>query len=251
MNKLADEEKNYRQTLAKDPENIHALVNLGKVLSVKGDFKESKNYFEQALKHLVFDAWVLTEYGYTLFKLEELEKAEEIYRKVLDQNPAHLQAAYYLGILYERLEEIEKAIEVYQESFKQNPYSILLLREIYQLTGKKFYLPWIQKAELLKELTIDNYKAKIIGNIKSVGNIRYKYLLLFYEENKLEPIFYVSLEINTLAEETDTPIYFLCSFSEEGHSNFGFLELEATLDNFAKKALEIVAQKYGFSLKEQ
>lgn len=212
MNKsqLDTKEKQYRELLSKDPENVDVLVGLGDTLTEKGD----------------------------------LDEAEIIYRKAQQIEPGYARIAFSLGNLLINKNDTKAAAEAFLEGFKINPYCTLLLKAYYGVTKSGFYIPSIIVAAPVKELTIEKYRAVIITDIRHSGNIGYDYVMLLYDGDNPLPIYYVSLENNNLFAEMGGTKNFLCAFDESGHANFGGFEQESTVDNFEKKAIELVKEKY-------
>ena len=137
------------------------------------------------------------------------------------------------------------AAVVFLESFKLNPYCTLLLKGYFDATNKQFYIPWVVEATPVKELTIGKYKAVIVSEIKSMGKIGYDYIMFLFEGEEEIPMYFVSLENNTLYDEMGGPKDFLCAFDkEQGHVNFGGFELELNVENFEKKAIEIISSRF-------
>ena len=173
------------------------------------------------------------------------DEEEKEYREILQNNPKNAKAALNLGNLLEEKGDMEGATKVLLESFKLNYYCTALLREYYRLTKNDFYIPMVIDANPEKHFEYKDYKAIALNIIKSMGRISYKYILYLYKGENVFPIYYVSLEKNNLFEELGGPSHFLCAFEKgQGHVNYGGFEEEVTIENFTRKALEIVMQKY-------
>ena len=97
-----------------------------------------------------------------------------------------------------------------------------------------------------KRVKLGNYEAFIVDNIKSIGQIQYRYLLFLYDnKDKHLPIFFVSAEQNMLSIQSNSPSYFFCAFEEKGHVNYGLDETIGDIDFFEKKAIELANNKYN------
>ncbi|MHA1306508.1 MAG: tetratricopeptide repeat protein [Candidatus Heimdallarchaeota archaeon] len=176
----------------------------------------------------------------------QLDKEEKQYRELLAKDPAKAETAYKLGNLLLKKNDLKAAAVVFLEGFKLNPYCTLLLKGYFDATKSGFYIPSIIAATPVKDLIIGNYRAVILTEIRYTGSIAYDYIMFLYDRDNLIPIYYVSLETNTLYDEMGGPKNFLCAFDESGHTNFGGFEQESTVDNFEKKAIEVVKTKYQF-----
>ncbi|MHA1309038.1 MAG: tetratricopeptide repeat protein [Candidatus Heimdallarchaeota archaeon] len=174
----------------------------------------------------------------------QLDKEEKQYRELLDMDPANAETAFKLGNLLLKKNDLKAAAVVFLEGFKLNPYCTLLLKGYCNATKSGFYTPSIINATPVRELTLGKYKAVILSEINSTGNIGYDLVMFLYEGDDPKPIFFVSLENNALYDEMGGSKNFLCAFDENGHSNFGGFELESTVDNFEKKAIGLVKSKY-------
>jgi len=179
-----------------------------------------------------------------LLDKSQLDKEEKQYRELLDKDPANAETAYKLGNLFLKKKDLKAAAEVFIEGFKLNPFCTLLLKGYYGATKTGFYIPSIIVAWPVKELTIENYRAVIVDNIRHTGQISFDMVMFLYEGDNPLPIFYVSLENNNLYSEMGGPKNFLCAFDEGGHSNFGGFEHELTVSNFEKRAIELVKGKF-------
>ena len=195
--------------------------------------------------------------GVVQYDLNKLNAAEQAYKKALELKPKYTKAALNLANVLEEKGEINEAAEALLQAFKQNRYCTTLLREYYRLTKTGFYIPNIVEAypekyyDYKDKSSNEDYIAIVLDIIQSIGDIRYKYLLYFYQGEVDIPIYYVSLEKNNLFEELGGPTHFLCAFEKENsHLNFGGFDEDITIENFAKRALEIVAQKFEFEVKD-
>ncbi|MHA1243791.1 MAG: tetratricopeptide repeat protein [Candidatus Heimdallarchaeota archaeon] len=174
----------------------------------------------------------------------QLDKEEKQYRELLDMDPANAETSYKLGNLLLTKNDLKAAAVVFLDGFKLNPFCTLLLKGYYGATKTGFYIPSIIVARPVKELTIENYRAVIVDNIRHTGQISFDMVMFLYDVDNPMPICYISLENNNLYSEMGGPKNFLCAFDEGGHSNFGGFEQELTVSNFEKRAIELVKGKY-------
>lgn len=238
-------EEIYRKLLAIKPNQINIWYNLALILNKKQDWEATREAYLKVLELEPNDKHTWVNYGVLLNRLGELEESEKAYRKALAIDPKYAKAALNLGLLLEEnLSNASAAAKVYKQSFSENPYCILLLAHYYRAIENNRYLPSIVDAQPKKEFSFESFKAVVVDEIDSIGKIEYEYLLILYGDKSNEPLFYASLERNTLFKDLGPPSHFLCGFDETGHLNFGGFEEKINLDNFTKKALEIVGTKY-------
>ena len=238
-------EKIYRKLLTTKPNQISIWYNLALILNKKEDWEATREAYLKILELEPNDKHSWVNYGALLNRLRELEEAEQAFRKALAIDSKYAKAALNLGLLLEEdLSNVSAAAEVYKQSFAENPYCILLLAYYYRTIENNRYLPSIVDAQPKKDFTFEGFKAVVVDEIYSIGKIEYDYLLFLYDDKSNEPLFYVSLERNTLFNDLGPPSHFLCGFDDSGHLNYGGFEEEVNLANFTKKALEIVGNKY-------
>ncbi|MBD3192989.1 MAG: tetratricopeptide repeat protein [Candidatus Heimdallarchaeota archaeon] len=247
MNNLDEAEIIFKKLLEKDAINPGSWFNLAIILDRKGEFPAAKEAYLEVVQLSPRDKFAWVNLGIVYSRLREYQEAEEAFRRALDIDPGYTRASLNLGLLLEKLNDNQEAAKVYRKAFENDPYCILLLKHLYRVTNTKFYVPLVEKATLKEEFHIEDYKAVVLSEIKSQGYINYHYLLLLYEPGNNEPIYYISLETNAMYKNSDIPIiYFLCSFTEDGHQNYGPFELEVNVSNFIQKARELIYQRFGF-----
>jgi hypothetical protein len=108
------------------------------------------------------------------------------------------------------------------------------------------YAPLISTAEPLADYLISGRKAVLLGNIVSVGSIRYLYIMAFYDPDG-EPCLFIASEVNSLQAEFGGASHFLGVFPGDGHLNLGDSNDWANRDLFVEQALRI-APRYLSSL---
>ncbi|MHA1211111.1 MAG: tetratricopeptide repeat protein [Candidatus Heimdallarchaeota archaeon] len=277
---LEKEEHTNRELLKKDPKNIGAWANLGKVLCLQEKFDEGNIAYKKALELKPDDTWLLYELSLSLCYTKNYAEAEEVLKKLLKINPEAVNAWFNLALIYHNthnwksaeehyrkaleidesyinayinlgqlldkdLDDKKAAADVFLTGFEKNPYSTLLLSHYYKATETDKYVPAIVTAIPKSDYSFDKYRAVIIGEIEALGKIQYDYVLLLYKGESKEPIYFVALERNTLYKEMGPPSHFLCAFDESRHVNFGGFESNVDLVNFTKSALEQVGIRYN------
>ena len=111
--------------------------NLGRIAYETGRYKEAYSYFEQILGKDEENITALKAAAYTCIKLEELEKAEKHYRKILDLVPESYDDGYNYALVLLALgktEASEKVLIKYNNT--ENPQALLILARSQKLQGK-------------------------------------------------------------------------------------------------------------------
>ena len=91
-------EKQYETVLAKDPENLDALSNLGVVYFRTGKFRSAESTLKKALAIAPNDDFVLTTLGIVHYRQSKFDDALKDLRKAIELNPNSATAHNYLGI---------------------------------------------------------------------------------------------------------------------------------------------------------
>jgi len=108
------------------------------------------------------------------------------------------------------------------------------------------YMPRISSATPLRRYRLGTYRAVLLGDIESVGGVKYLYILAVVADGALEPLLYVASEVNALAD-VGGGSHFLGVFDERGHSNGGAANEWADPELFAQKALSIALERLDLS----
>ncbi|MDP3920834.1 MAG: tetratricopeptide repeat protein [Candidatus Omnitrophota bacterium] len=101
----------YRKAQIKEPDDPAIRYNLGTTLYQKHQFREALQHLEQSVKSVTdpeLKARALYNYGNTLVRLGDFEKAIEIYQKALEINPDDTDAKYNLEFLQRSKNKFEK-----------------------------------------------------------------------------------------------------------------------------------------------
>jgi hypothetical protein len=89
--------------------------------------------------------------------------------------------------------------------------------------------------------------AIFFGNIRSVGQIQYRYLLAVYDRATQHPVYIVASEVNSMHASHGGGSHFLCVFDGTRHLNFGDDDAWADADTFLRKALALAAAHVGLT----
>ncbi len=107
----------------------------GRELNEGKRYAEAEAELEEAYFLRPRDANVLNLLGLVYFRQQKLDKAEEVYRKLLVQNPDEPTLSYNLGVIYlrlDRLEEAESALVKALELSGSNPRISFHLGTVYE-----------------------------------------------------------------------------------------------------------------------
>ena len=91
-------EKQYQTVLAKDPNNLDALSNLGVVYFRTGKIRSAESTLKKALAIAPNDDFVLTTLGIVHYRQSRFDDALKELRKAIELNPNSATAHNYLGI---------------------------------------------------------------------------------------------------------------------------------------------------------
>ena len=117
-------EEQYQTVLAKDPENVDALSNLGVVYFRIGKIRSAESMLKKALAIAPNDDFVLTTLGIVHYRQSRFDEALKELRKAIELNPDSATAHNYLGITASqkgRQQEAEK--EMLQAIAKDPDYA--------------------------------------------------------------------------------------------------------------------------------
>jgi hypothetical protein len=97
------------------------------------------------------------------------------------------------------------------------------------------YMPDVKDATRVKQIEFENHGGVLFKDIEAEGGIEYLYLLLVFKKDAEEVAVIISAEKSAFSDEI-----FLCAFTPEGHVNYGPTPGIDNIDEFEKKAIELV-----------
>ena len=112
-----------------------AHFNKGKELFDQRKYAESEKELEEAYLLKPRDPQVLNLLGIVYFKTEKLQRAEEVYRKLLAESPEAHTLYYNLGLIYLKLGKLEEAEPAFLKALQlasDNPKIHFYLGSIYE-----------------------------------------------------------------------------------------------------------------------
>jgi tetratricopeptide (TPR) repeat protein len=124
MQRFDDALSEYGRLLAKNPENVDALLNVGWVQMNLGRMDEARVAMEKALAIHPGHTYALASLGDLAFVQGDFGKAVEYYRKVLLQRPNHVQSIMAMAKIFERNNKLHEAEVFYKRVTEINPKNI-------------------------------------------------------------------------------------------------------------------------------
>jgi hypothetical protein len=88
----------------------------------------------------------------------------------------------------------------------------------------------------------------LFDNIKTDGKVQYTFLLGVFDNEKHEPVFFVSSEVNQMAALLGGGSHCLGIFDGSGHANMGFSDEWGDPRKFFPEAIRIAAQHFGVGI---
>lgn len=105
--------------------------------------------------------------------------------------------------------------------------------------------PPIQSAQAKQRYTVGKHTAVLLAEIVPVGGFEFRYILVVYDGDTQQPFFFVAAEANRWVERDGGGSHFLCTWGEEGHSNYGDSDKWADEAEFVAEALRLARAKCG------
>ncbi len=113
LGELTKSEKSYLKVLRDQPQNIQALNNLAYLYVDKlKNPKKGLLFIEQALKRRPGDLNLMDTYGWTLYKLGNIEKAHETLEDVVKRDLTNADTLYHIAVVKEAMAAKQKEPEL-------------------------------------------------------------------------------------------------------------------------------------------
>ena len=109
-----------RQVLAREPQNVDALATVGHILANQGKYQEAGKYVLQALKLNPKHLQARLTYA-AVALLTKPAHARQVLQDILRDVPNQAEAAFVMGLTYERENDRENAIRWYQKALSFDP----------------------------------------------------------------------------------------------------------------------------------
>lgn len=111
-------ERQYRERIAENAEDVSALVNLGNVLFDQARYLEAVVYYQDALEITPGDAAVRTDMGIALLRLGHKEQAIKAFGQAATDEPTNPFAHYNLGVALADNGELPRAVAELEEAVR-------------------------------------------------------------------------------------------------------------------------------------
>ena len=112
----------YREAVSLRYHRGDAYVYLGSLLIEKGQVTEGVEVMEQGLARFPDDTYLLSHLAYVYgFTLDQDEKSQTYYERVLQQDSADTHALHGMGVLYLRDGQIEKGVVKLEQLLQLDP----------------------------------------------------------------------------------------------------------------------------------
>ena len=224
---------NCKKLLKKYPNNSFVYNLCG--LALQGDRKilSSVEFFTQALLHEPENIAAMNNLANSYKHLNQIEKAEDLYLKIIKKDPKNIKALNNYGNLMQKLNNFNEAIKIYEKAFliNKNQLNILFSLAIsYQSIGE------FEKAKdyALKILEIDSKNISAHKLISGITN---------YKEDKTHLKLMESLtEDQNLNNEQKIDLYFALGKAYEDLKDF------KNSFNYLKEANKLKKEKTQYSI---
>ena len=118
------------------PQEVQNLCREGFNFTVRGEYKEALNYFQEAVEASPDDTEAWFGLGNCYIGLEQPAEAIEAYQQVIRTAPENANAHYNLGHYYRQLERYEEALATFRDAVAANPKHLLARFEMGEVLGR-------------------------------------------------------------------------------------------------------------------
>ncbi|MDR0448355.1 MAG: tetratricopeptide repeat protein [Treponema sp.] len=116
---------------------VASEYNLGRIAYETGRYRDAENYFERVLHIDKENIIALKAAAYTCIRLEELDRAEKYYKRILDLVPESYDEGYNYALVLSALgkaKEAENVLVKYNNT--ENPKALLIIARAQKQQGK-------------------------------------------------------------------------------------------------------------------
>jgi tetratricopeptide (TPR) repeat protein len=132
--------------MASNKANVTELQRIKtNTLLATGQYDLAKQTLEQILSKRDIP-WAKTALGKTAFYKNDLDRAQQLFREVIGQNPAYLEAHDWLAKCHEAAGELEEAQRVLVRSAELSPLSVLRQKNLGEIAHKRGDMDTAEKA---------------------------------------------------------------------------------------------------------
>ncbi|MBD3296492.1 MAG: tetratricopeptide repeat protein [Candidatus Omnitrophica bacterium] len=128
-------EAQYKEALEREPENLKVLTFLSDLYVIQKKLDKAADIYERILLIKQNDPFLYYNLGVIYSKLDELERAQENLEKAVEKDRGYIEAQLVLGYVYEIDGKIKQALEQYSKITEIAP----LNREAHVRLGQLYY----------------------------------------------------------------------------------------------------------------
>lgn len=186
----------YNHIISLDRENTLVRVNLGTAYYQKKLYDKAKEQAVFVLSRNPFEWEAVLLLGNISKDKGELQKAAELYRKVLMLYPKSSKAFNNLALIYSDAGSDKQALENFRKAVELDPESLLILKNFCGfLVKRKLYADALLYCKKILELSSENVDARIILGIIFAESGNFKEAeALFKEAQALNPASFDALK---------------------------------------------------------
>ena len=111
----------YRQALARDPDDLEANIGFGNLLFDSGQWEKAIDHYQRALKKAPENADVRVDMAIAIHSLGQNEVARKELERVTREQPSHLNAWLNLGVVTATLGDNAAAIRAWERYLALDP----------------------------------------------------------------------------------------------------------------------------------
>jgi len=130
MQQFDDATQAFQRALELDQRHPEAYGNFGALLKAKGLYKEAEEAYLRAIELNPDNADVYNNLGNLMMDTKRTREGVAFYCKAITLMPQHREAKKLLGIAYYTIGEIDKAAQVYREWLEQEPGNPIALHHL-------------------------------------------------------------------------------------------------------------------------
>ena len=132
------------------PKNTEAMARLGRLAWEDGDYALAASLLERAVASDV-SASVWFDLGLARQDLRDYEGSTTAYRKTLEKNPDHAEAALNLGVVLQESGDLDNAMRAYGQAYRLRPQTFGIIAMA--LTSASHGRLWLDETALRRSLS--------------------------------------------------------------------------------------------------
>lgn len=210
------------------PHRARSYSALGLVYYREGNYQKAENYFKKSLQQGPYYAKAYNNLGLLYCQRGDWDRGIEYFNKALFLDPNLIKAYSNLGLAYVEKKELDKAIESYKQVIKVNPY----LAESYSNLGQAYLIKnEYQKAidYFKKALNLNPHLAKVYSNLGKAYWFKADVYRAIEHYNK-------ALELNYRLDKTHANL---------GQAYLSLNQIEKSLNHY-KEAIKFNPKRYNY-----